>query len=291
MEIMKNHPLAPFTTVKIGGLAETFITTSSTTEFIEVLTKRDESQIPLILGNGSNVLISDTGIKGTVIKNLSSNIEYLPGNRVKVDSGTQLNSLIQDTTDHYLSDLEEFAYIPSTIGGAIYGNIHGFNKSNFNKILLEIDVFDLSERKVITPSLQAHELKWDYDFSEFQQHPNWIILSATLQLSPGDSKLSKKVVSDIIAHKSQTQSLNSLGSVFKNPPGDSAGRIIDQELGLKGFQIGNAQISLLHANFILNLGNASASDYKAVIDTVQQQAKNKLNLNLEPEIKFLGDFS
>ena len=291
MEIIKNHPLAPLTTVKIGGPADTFITTSTTAEFIDVLTKTDQNETPTILGNGSNVLISDAGIRGTVIKNLSKNIEFLPGNKVKIDSGVQLALLIQETTSHYLSDLEEFAYIPSTIGGAIYGNIHGFNKSNFNKILLEIDVFDLSKRIVITPKFQSTDLKWDYDFSEFQLHPNWIILSATLQLSPGDSKLSKKVVSDIIALKSQTQSLNSLGSVFKNPPGDSAGRIIDQELGLKGFQIGNAQISLLHANFILNLGNATASDYKAVVETVQERAKNKLNIALQPEIKFLGDFS
>jgi len=291
MEIIKNHPLAALTTVKIGGPADTLIITSTTNEFIEALSQSDSNQPLIILGNGSNVLIADTGIRGTVIKNSSSSIEYLPGNRVKVDSGTQLNTLIQDTTTHYLSDLEEFAYIPSTIGGAIYGNIHGFNKSNFNKILLEIDVFDLSEKKIITSPIQASELKWDYDYSEFQSHPSWIILSATLQLSPGDSKLSKKFISDIIAHKSQTQSLNSLGSVFKNPPSDSAGRIIDQELGLKGFQIGNAQISLLHANFILNLGNATASDYKAVVNTVQERAKAKLNLDLEPEIKFLGDFS
>ncbi len=291
MEIMKNHPLSALTTVKIGGPADTLIITSSTAEFIEALSQSDPKRPPTILGNGSNILISDAGIRGTVIKNISSNIEYLPNNKVNVDSGTQLNILIQDTIAHYLSDLEEFAYIPSTIGGAIYGNIHGFNKSNFNKILLEIDVFDLSEKKVITPIIQASQLNWDYDFSQFQLHPNWVILSATLQLSPGDSKLSKKLVSDIIAHKSQTQSLNSLGSVFKNPPGDSAGRIIDQELELKGFQIGNAQISLLHANFILNLGNATASDYKAVIDTVQERAKSKLNLTLEPEIKFLGDFS
>jgi len=291
MEIIKNHPLAPFTTVKIGGPADIFITTSTTNEFIEALTQSEIGHPPIILGNGSNVLISDAGIRGTVIKNCSSNVEYLPGNRIKVDSGTQLNTLIQDTSSRYLSDLEEFAYIPSTIGGAIYGNIHGFNKSNFNKILLEIEVFDLSEKKITNPSISAFDLKWDYDFSEFQLHPSWIVLSATLQLSPGDSKLSKKLVSDIIAHKSQTQSLNSLGSVFKNPPGDSAGRIIDQELGLKGFQIGEAQISLLHANFILNLGNATASDYKAVIDTVKERAKSKLNLVLEPEIKFLGDFS
>lgn len=291
MEIIKNHPLAALTTVKIGGPADTFITTSTTSEFVEILKKTDKNQMLTILGNGSNVLISDTGIRGTVIKNLSNKIEFLPGNKVKVDSGTQLNLLIQETISRYLSDLEEFAYIPSSVGGAIYGNIHGFNKSNFNKILINIDVFDLSTKKIISPPILASDLKWDYDFSEFQLHPNWIILSATLQLSPGDYQLSKKVVSDIITLKSQTQSLNSLGSVFKNPPGNSAGRIIDQELGLKGFQIGDAQISMLHANFILNLGNATASDYKAVVETVRERAKSKLNLVLEPEIKFLGDFS
>jgi UDP-N-acetylmuramate dehydrogenase len=291
MEIIKNQPLAPFTTVKIGGPADIFITTSTTAEFVEVLSKSGPQTPPVILGNGSNVLISDRGIRGTVIKNLSSNIEYLPGNKVKVDSGTQLNLLIQDSISHYLSDLEEFAYIPSTIGGAIYGNIHGFNKSNFNKFIVDIDIFDLLTGKVINPPLPASNLKWDYDFSEFQLHPNWIILSSTLQLSSGNPVLSKKVVSDIISHKSQTQSLNSLGSVFKNPPGDSAGRIIDQELGLKGFRIGDAQISLFHANFILNLGKATASDYKAVIDVVREKAKTKLNLTLETEIKFLGNFS
>jgi len=288
MEIIKNHPLAPLTTVKIGGPAETFIATDTTEEFIEVLKKIDKNQKLTILGNGSNVLISDSGIEGTVIKNLSNNIEYLELNRVKVDSGTQLNILINDTTKHYLSDLEEFAYIPSTIGGAIYGNIHGFNKNNFNKLLIDVEIYDLSLNK--QSIISASDLEWGYDFSEFQKHPDWIILSATLQLSPGNPIKSKKVATDIITLKSQTQSPNSLGSVFKNPPGDSAGRIIDQELHLKGFQIGDAQVSLLHANFILNLGNATAKDYKAVIDTIQQQAQNKLNITLEPEIKFLGNF-
>lgn len=313
METFQNHPLAPYTTVKIGGPADTFIITHTTDEFIEVLkrlseenkfserSEREGAAKPegsehrnnlfsslTILGNGSNVLISDSGIRGTVVKNQANSIQYLPGDLVKVDSSVQLPFLINDTISHSLSGLEEFAYIPSTIGGAIYGNIHGTNKNNFDKFLESIDIFDLSSNQVST--LAPSTLNWSYDYSDFQHNPQWVILSATLKLSPGHSTASKQLVTDIITKKITTQSMNSLGSVFKNPPNDSAGRVIDQELKLKGFRLGDAQISPLHANFIVNLGSATATDYLAIIKHVQSQAKQKLNLQLEPEIKFLGDF-
>jgi len=289
MEIYQNHPLAPYTTVKIGGPADTFIITHTTEEFIEILKKLSEkSKNITILGNGSNVLISDSGIRGTVIKNQANSITYLPDNQVKVDSGVQLPFLITDTINHSLSGLEEFAYIPSTIGAAIYGNIHGVNKNNFDKFLTEIEIFDLKQSKIY--SQKSNLLKWSYDTSNFMSHPEWIILSATLQLNLGNSNISKQIVTDIIAKKTTIQSMNSLGSVFKNPKNDSAGRIIDQELHLKAFQIGDAQVSPLHGNFILNLGHATATDYLAIIKKIQSEAKSKLNITLEPEIKFLGDF-
>jgi len=137
----------------------------------------------------------------------------------------------------------------------------------------------------------ANKLTWSYDTSEFKSHPEWIIISTIIQLSPGNSLQSQQKVTDIITQKSLTQSMNSLGSVFKNPPNDSAGRIIDQELNLKGFQIGDAQISPKHGNFILNLSHATATDYLALIKKIQSEAKNKLNITLEPEIKFLGTFN
>ncbi|MFA6007688.1 MAG: UDP-N-acetylmuramate dehydrogenase [Candidatus Shapirobacteria bacterium] len=284
MKIFKNHPLAPYTTVKIGGPADTFITTNTTEEFINALKKYSSNPLT-ILGNGSNVLISDSGIRGTVIKNLSKNTEYLPDNKVKVDSGVQLAFLISDSISHSLSGLEEFAYIPSTIGGAIYGNIHGVNKNNFDKFITEIEVFDLNTETL--KHFLANQLNWSYDTSEFKSHPEWIILSATLQLSLGDSQKSQQIVTDIISKKTITQSMNSLGSVFKNPQNDSAGRIIDQELHLKSFQIGDAQISPKHGNFILNLGHATAADYSTLIQKIQSEAKEK-GFILEPEIKFLG---
>lgn len=285
MEIYQNHPLAPYTTIKIGGPADTFIITHSTEEFIDAL---NNNQNITILGNGSNVLISDSGIRGTVIKNMANSIVYLPNNQVKVDSGVHLPMLINDTINHSLSGLEEFAYIPSSIGGAIYGNIHGTNKNNFDKFITEIEVFDLDSKT--TKTLYQKDLTWSYDTSEFKSKPNHIILSVNLQLIPGNSITSKQTVSDIIIQKTKTQSMNSLGSVFKNPKEDSAGRIIDQELHLKGFQAGDVQISPLHGNFILNLGHASASDYLSVIKKIQSEAKSKLNIALEPEIIFLGNF-
>ncbi len=287
MKILQNEPLAPFTTVKIGGPAQTLIITENTQEFIEALKKTNSSDI-FILGNGSNTLISDLGIPATVIKNNSQSIEYLDSGLIKVDSGVQLPQLINNTISHSLSGLEEFAYIPSSIGGAIYGNIHGVNKSNFDKFVRKITVFNRQTQN--TEELDSQSMSWDYDNSEFKIKTHLIILSAVLKLTPGDPALSRQQVKDIIAKKILTQSMNSLGSTFKNPKNDSAGRIIDQDLNLKGYKIGDAQISPRHANFILNLGHATASDYKAIIDHVIGEAKNKLNLTLEPEIIFWGQF-
>lgn len=286
MDIYQNHPLAPYTTVKIGGPADTFIVTNNTEEFIETLIKYS-SQPLTIIGNGSNILVSDFGIRGIVIKNSAKEIEYLPNHQVKVASGVMLPFLISDTISHSLAGLEEFAYIPSSIGGAIFGNIHGFNKNNFDKFLVSVEIFDLTTKSLKLYSTK--ELTWDYDSSKFQSHPNWIIISATLQLLPGTTAVSQQIVTDIISKKSPVQSMNSLGSVFKNPPNDSAGRIIDQELHLKGYRLGDVQISEKHANFILNLGHATAADYLTVIQKIQSEAKTK-GLTLEPEIKFLGEF-
>lgn len=285
MDTKERQLLAPFTTVKIGGPAKILIFTQSSSEFIKALRQYPQA---FILGNGSNTLISDHGIDGVVIKNNSSNVEYLNEDTVLVDSSVQLPQLITDTINHNLSGLEEFTYIPSTIGGAIFGNIHGVNKNNFNQFLERITVFNRKTKTI--KDLDPHLMNWAYDNSEFKSKPDLVIVSAVIKLSPGKKDVSKKIVKEILAKKILTQSMNSLGSVFKNPPNDAAGRIIDQELGLKGFQIGDAQISPKHANFIINLGHASAKDYKAVIDYVQKSAKEKLNLNLEPEIIFWGKF-
>ena len=292
-EIYQNHPLAPYTTVKIGGPADIFIHTKSSEEFKNVLfflnekfaevtifeerkplsgfydgasTSKNSLQgkFPItIIGNGSNVLISDSGLRGIVIKNDANEIELLPDNQIKVSSGVQLPQLINFSLDHNLVGLEEFAYIPSTVGGAIAGDIHGDDKNHFSKFVKSIEYFDSKST----------------------------ILSAVLQLNPGDAIAAKQKFQDIIQRKSAIQSMNSLGSVFKNTPNqDPSGMIIDQKLNLKGYSIGDAQISPLHANFIVNNGHATATDYFKLVKFIQIQAQEKLGITLEPEIKFLGNF-
>jgi UDP-N-acetylmuramate dehydrogenase len=266
VEIYQNHSLAPYTTVKIGGPADIFIHTHSSQDFKNILEKISNllstgvlPYAPTIIGNGSNTLISDFGIRGIVIKNDSNEIEILPENRIKVASGVQLSQLINFTLDHNLLGLEEFAYIPSTIGGAIAGDIHGDDKHLFSQFIESVQKFN------------------DY------------IISAILKLSPNDSTLAKQKVKDIIQKKSTVQLTNSLGSVFKNiPRQDPSGMIIDQKLNLKGYSIGDAQISPLHANFIINTGHATAKDYLNLINLIQSQMQTKFNFQFELEIKLIG---
>jgi len=260
LEIFQNHSLAPYTTVKIGGPADIFIHTTNSKDFIEIL-KSLPNQPITILGNGSNVLISDSDIRGIVIKNDSNVIEILPNNQIKVDSGVQLSQLINFTLNNNLLGLEEFAYIPSTIGGAITGDIHGVNKTHFSKFVTSVEKYN--------------------DF----------IISTVLNLTPGDPTTAKTQVKEIIQKKSAIQSMNSLGSVFKNIEGkDPTGMIIDQQLNLKGYSIGGAQISPLHANFIVNNGQATATDYFSLIQLIQSKAQEILGFQFELEIKLLGQF-
>jgi UDP-N-acetylmuramate dehydrogenase len=323
METFQNHPLAPYTTVKIGGPADTLILTHTTEEFVEVLKSTPQDQIT-ILGGGSNMLISDKGVRGVVIKNLASNVKilntdlpatnqaqstvflhqdnpsqyldftklnydesYFPQTQVQVDSGMPFPQFLSWTLENNLTGLQWFGYIPGTVGGAIFCNIHG-GSYNLNQYLNTITVFNLQTSKI--EDINSSDLTWSYDYSTFQQQRHLIILSAVFQLYQGDVDKAKDVRKAWIIQKTKVQPPNSLGSVFKNPPSDSAGRIIDQELGLKGYCIGDAQISPKHANFIVNLGKATATDYFALVRHVQSLAKSKLNINLEPEIKFLGNF-
>ncbi len=296
IEIHQNHSLAQYTTVKIGGVADIFIHIKSSKAFIDVLkylsgednvfsahnppkpsgegasTVKNiiEPAKITIIGNGSNVLISDTGIRGIVIKNSSNEIEILPNNQIKVASGVQLSQLINFALDHNLIGLEEFAYIPSTVGGAIAGNIHGDDKHLFSQFIESVEKIN------------------DY------------IISAVIKLTTGDSRLAKQKYQDIIQKKSPIQPMSSLGCVFKNPPESicipiwgekkGAGWIIDNELKLKGYTIGKAQISPLHANFIVNNGQATSKDYLSLIDLVQSQMQTKFNFQFELEIKLLGQF-
>lgn len=278
MEYLRKEMLAPYTTVKIGGPAEYFIHCTNKHQFEAVLRDAANKQFSniTILGNGSNVLISDQGLPGLVIKNSSSGLE-IKNNQVVVDSGTQLSYLIEKTIENGLVGLETFAYIPSTIGGAIAGNIHG-TTNLISDYLESYDIFDLDSKKTIT-------LK---SISELNNYSRPIILKVVLNLKQGDFKKAKDTVKKIIDEKQKSQPTNSLGCVFKNPENLApAGYIIDQQLKLKGYTIGDIEISEKHANFIINKGKGTAKDYYKIIKLIQKKAKEQ-GINLELEIKLLG---
>jgi len=372
--IKQNYPLAPITTLKIGGPADIYIQTTSQPEFIKLLkflstyeignqpsqqflsaqrtrtsikdrgspkvasTAKIRSQadnnIPItILGNASNVLISDSGIRGIVIKNSSSSIKILskttktnfsktdthrtenepekyldfskidydesgfPQIKVQISSGTSLPHAINYLLDKGITGLQWFAYIPGTIGGAIVHNAHG-GSYHISDYLINVKVFNLATGKTIIYS--KSKLPWQYQTSYFLNHPQMIILSANFNLFLGDVNRAKLSRDAWIAQKSKVQPVNSAGSVFANPPLDicqkiwgeqkSTGWIIDHELNLKGYKIGGAQISPLHANFIVNNGSATSKDYLSLIKLVQNQAKSKFGFDLKHEIKLLGSF-
>lgn len=366
MEIFQNHPLAPYTTIKIGGPADTFIITHNTEEFIETLKKysdneannfseRSERVTPTlvggqpegsehrknlfanvtVLGNGSNILISDSGIRGTVIKNSSQEIEivdesptptvfnhtytqrqenepekYLdfskidydesskPQVLVKISSGTPLPYAINHLLDQNITGLQWFAYIPGTIGGACFYNIHGGNY-HFSDYVESIETLNLETGK--TEIYSKNDLNWEYEKSFFQKNSNLIIISVTLRLFKGDTELAKQVYKSWIAQKIKIQPMNSAGSVFANPSLEvcqklwgeqkSTGWIIDHELNWKGKQVGGAQISLQHSNFIVNTGTATAKDVSDLVTEIKNEVQKRFNFTLHTEIKFLGNFS
>lgn len=334
-EIYQNHLLAPHTTLKIGGPVDIFIKTKNDFEFKSIL--KYLYNLPItILGNGSNVLISDSGIRGIVINPSSQKIDILnnhslassdlkpeissrrtenepekylnfqdidynesqnPTVKVKISAAVSLPYAINFLIGQGVTGLQWFAYIPGTIGGAVICNIHG-GHYHFSDYIEEIKAFDLKSQKFIV--FNKSDLKWDYGQSYFQQHPNLVIFSVTLKLFLGDKDKAKSVVQTWIQQKIKVQLINSAGSVFKNPSlkdcfavwGEqkSAGWIIDHELKWKGKTINGAQISQKHANIIINTGNATAKDYFTLAQSIKQEIKNRFNIDLEMEVKLLGEF-
>lgn len=333
----ENEALVPYTTLKIGGPAEVLTIVDRQPQLFDLLKyiSKHPNITFTILGLGSNVVISDSGLPGLTIINRAQKIEVypriypgtknfevtntqrkenepekyldfskidydesgLPTQEVLLHSGTPLATAINHCLHAGLTGLQWFAYIPGTIGGAVFQNIHG-GRYHFSDYLVSVKVFNLNTGQ--SEFYKKSELSWGYEQSFFQQHPELIILSCRLRLFRGDTALGKQVVAAWIAQKSQVQPLNSPGSAFANPTYEqclpiwgeqkSAGWIIDHELGLKGFKVGDAQISEKHSNFFINSDQATAADYKKLIDHVRTLVKEKFNIDLVPEIRFLGKF-
>lgn len=308
MNIQTKVPLAKHTYFKLGGIADQFVEAKTKDDLIEAVRYAIESKLPyFVLGGGSNVLVSDTGFRGLVIKNRTSSVKLkgfaggvekgrldLKEAIVEADSGVTANYLIRYTLDEGLAGLEDMLGLPGTVGGAVYNNSHHLDKL-FGDHIIEVEILDHAGK--IKKYTNA-ECQFAYDYSIFHKTKE-VILSASFQLSRGDKTALWSIATEAVKRRSSTQPLGlpSSGCMFKNisladrmrlgVPTASAGYLIDKA-GLKGLRVGGAVVSDVHANFIINDGTATSSDVLALVDTVKQKIKDKFGVSLVEEVIPIG---
>lgn len=286
-KIEKDVSLQKYTTYKIGGIAKCIIYPKDIDKLVQLIKLINKYNLKFkILGKGSNLLFSDKDFNDIIIKlDCFDNITF-HDNRVTVGAGFSLMRLSLLAAKRGLAGLEFASGIPGTIGGAIYMNA-GAYKSDMGYITSSV--------KVLTPDLKIielvnSELDFHYRSSFFQKHRGYICLEADLKLANGNKEEIEKVIKDRRERRISTQPLEypSAGSVFRNPdPNHPAGKIIE-DLGLKGLTKGGAQISKKHANFIVNIGNASAKDVKELITFIKETVKDEYGIDLKVEQEFVN---
>lgn len=290
--LQENVRLANYTTARVGGVADGLLVANSGAELAEIGRSLWELSVPFrILGSGSNVLVSDSGFRGVVVINharaIKINARQTPPT-VWAESGANLSSVARQVALRCLSGLEWAATIPGTIGGAVYGNA-GAHGADMQTHLLMAEILH-PQRGVEMWACERLEYEYRSSILKRERLP-WIILSATLHLSHGKKEEIRARMQEYSTKRRQTQPPGaSMGSMFKNPPGDYAGRLIEAA-GLKGARIGGAEISPIHANFFVNDKNATALDIWKLIRLAQRTVQEKFNVNLELEIELLGEWN
>ena len=284
--IEKNVSLKNYTTFKIGGKAKYFCEAKTKKDLANAISMAKKIRLPFfILGGGSNLLVSDKGYKGLVIKILNTKYQIL-NTKIVTEVGVPLSKLISLSAERSLTGMEWTVGIPGTVGGAVYGNAGSFGKS-MKDIVKEVEVLDVKNLDFKIYNLK--DCKFAYRESVFKKNKNLIILSTKLSLKKGKKKEIENKIKEYLKYKKQTQPLNfsSAGSIFKNPRGFFAGELIEK-CGLKGKRVGGAKISEKHANFIVNFGGATSKDVKKLINLAKKSVKKKFKVVLEEEIQYLG---
>lgn len=278
--------LAPYTSFKIGGPAEFFISAKTNKEFIKAITTARTLGIKyFILGNGTNILVADRGVSGLVIKQDNTTISY-DGLIVHAESGVKLQKLIRDTITHNLTGMEFLMGIPGTIGGGVAGNVGTPRKGEWlDERIISVSILDAGNA---VHEIPKSECDFKYRYSRFKYSETEIILAATFQLQEASQEEIQKKVRDFLDKRShQPVHLPCAGSIFKNPPGKKSWQLID-EAGLRGKQIGGARVSDEHTNFIVNTGTARAEDVVILISYIKQQVRDQLGEQLQEEIRYIG---
>ncbi len=286
-DIYPNEPMARHTTYRIGGPARFFVRVNSIGALMQTVEACDDVSAPwIVVGRGANLLVSDEGFDGVIIT-LGRDFRVCRYHEEQqcfaVGAGVALSSVVQEAFRRSLSGLEFAVGTPGSIGGAIRMNA-GSRDVWIGSCVSSVTCFSLSNGLEL---LHGSSIEWGYRTSSLS--PDKVIIECELEAQPADPFLIRNKMEAALAKRRKSQPLSKLscGSVFKNPPGDSAGRLIEAA-GLKGYTCGGAKVSEQHANFILNEGGATAADVVAVMQAVQKKVYQDYGIELAPEVRFIG---
>ncbi len=292
------EPLAPYTTFRIGGPADLFYAAESADDLAAAVGAARDAGIPwFLLGLGANILVGDRGFRGLVIHNRARRIEVGGDGRVTAESGAVVfPDLIEAAVARGLGGLEHFVGIPSTVGGALWQNLHFLSPAPARERTMFIaEVTESAEILAVEGerrSVPAAYFEFGYDTSVLH-HRRDVVLAATFRLAPADPAALHLVVEENLAWRAARHpplaTEPSAGSIFQKIAGIGAGRLID-ECGLKGAAVGGAVVSPRHANILVNRGGATAADVRALIARIQEEVAAKTGHHLRPEISFVGEF-
>jgi UDP-N-acetylmuramate dehydrogenase len=295
--LQANALLAPFTTFRIGGPADWLYEARSADDLAAAVTAARAAGMPwFVLGLGANVLVGDRGFRGLVIRNGATAHTLDPNGVLWSESGAIVQDLVLETVRAGWSGLEHYIGIPSTIGGALWQNLHFLSPApERERTMFIAEVFadceilrEEGDRRVV----DAGYIQFGYDDSVFH-HRRDIVLSARFRLTRDDPAVLHRILQENLSWRGSRhpwlQVHPSAGSIFKKIEGIGAGRLVDQ-CGLKGFRVGDAQISHIHANILVNLGNATAADVRALVAHAQAAVRERFGYALETEIGMIGEF-
>jgi UDP-N-acetylmuramate dehydrogenase len=285
LPLERDVPLAPLTTLRVGGPADRLVLARDRDELLSALRLARAAGVPwFVLGNGSDLVVADAGIRGLVIRNRARAVT-IDGTSLRADAGSAMAMLVKRCTQEGLTGLEFGISIPGTLGGAVWANA-GAHQGEMRQVVSRVEVWDPEGGGEQT--LAAEECAFSYRDSRFK-HSAEVVVAASLQLAAGDPAQIARRVDEHQAERRATQPLadQNAGSVFRNPPGDHAGRLIEAA-GLKGFRLGTASVSTLHANFIVTDRGGQASDVRALGDHVRETVAARFGVTLMYEIEFVG---
>ncbi len=286
--LRENVPLAPYTSARIGGPADYLVDVDSAEMLAQAVQALWQMEMPfVILGGGSNVLVSDRGVRGVVLLNRAKAVRFdRTRHTVWAESGAMLGTIARRAAAEGLAGLEWAAAVPGTLGGAVYGNAGAFG-GDIAGHLLQADVLLPSGRT----TLDVLQMAYGYRSSALKRgEVTGVILAAELQLQPGQPSEIEAQMAAFSARRRNSQPPGaSMGSMFKNPPGDYAGRLIEAA-GLKGLRVGNVSVSTIHANFFVNEGETRAEDVRRLIEKVRREVRAKFGVKLELEIEYVGEW-